>query len=519
MSPTGDCPVCATPQVSRAFDIIEKGRKARVELCRRSFYKFFLEAWHVLEPSVELEESWHIKTLCDHFQWMIEQWSGKTTRVAQNLLINVPPGTLKSRIFSVCGPAWAWLHHPNMHFLCMSSTPGVAMRDADFNRELVTSDWYRNTFDIPWEIRSDSDARGLFRTTAKGLRQSQGLNAKVTGVRVDMIIFDDPNDVKDTSEVKLTQVANAYLAARNRLNDLRKSMRLCVMQRVHSLDLSAHLLEQGGWEHLCIPMELIDKCACGKDNCDTSLGKNDPRTELGEVLQPERNTPEVLAAELAGMGSLVYAGQMLQLPTQPGGALFKESDWRYYDELPRDKNRKILKCGRGVMSVDCTFGKGEPGKKLRDRVAIVVVFPYKVFRYVDYAWAGRTGIVGTMDKIKEIYKLYTDPTTGDPMIGKIVVEAKANGEAVIEMLSEAIAGIVPFIPQGDKMARANACVPTVEAHNIRLKREECWLDEFKNELGAFPNGANDDLVDAFTQAILTMVQSGSLAKLKMLCAM
>ncbi|GAF71609.1 unnamed protein product [marine sediment metagenome] len=171
------------------------------------------------------------------------------------------------------------------------------------------------------------------------------------------------------------------------------------------------------------------------------------------------------------------------------------------------------------MSVDCTFGEGKKGeKKKRDRVGIVVVFPGQgATRYVHYAFAKRMGIVDTIAKIHEIYKTFTDVTTGDPMIGKILIEKKANGEAVMELMGNDIAGVVPYEPKGDKKSRANACVPTVEAHNICLLKGAPWIDEFTGELGAFPKGANDDLVDAFTQAITEMVQSTSVNRLKLMC--
>ena len=39
------------------------------------------------------------------------------------------------------------------------------------------------------------------------------------------------------------------------MNDPRTAAKVVVMQRCHQKDLSGHLLEQGGWEHLCLPAE------------------------------------------------------------------------------------------------------------------------------------------------------------------------------------------------------------------------------------------------------------------------
>ncbi len=510
-------------------EIIARGQAAKVEQARRSLYKFLQLGWHVTEPNVEFEPAWHLETLCNHFQWMMEQWAGEKPRDCQNLDVNVPPGTLKSRIISVYGPAWAWLKWPSLGFLALSSTPAVAQRDAALNKKVVESVWYRETFGIDWEIRSDSDAKGLFETTAGGVRQSQGINAKVTGIRQDVILFDDPNDIKDTSEIKFAAVAQGWKAARNRLKDQRKGVRIIIQQRTGMLDLTGIVLgdkrktiTDKGWQHLCIPMHKPEstKCPCGVENCDTTLGKNDPR-KVGDILQPERNTPEVLAGDKEGLGALGYECQLNQRAAEEGGNMFKEGDWRYYDELPREKNRKLLLCGKGLMSVDCTFGEGKAGEKSkRDRVAIVVVFPWKARRYVAHVWAGKAGIKKTIEKIKEIYDMFIDPMTGAHMINKILVEKKANGEAVMELMEDELSGIVPYEPKGDKRSRANACVPTVEAHNVRLLRDAGWLEDFIGELGVFPNGSHDDILDAFTQAITELAhKTSALDKMRALCDM
>ncbi len=519
--PQGACPLCEVRAVVRPEidpqTLLEASQRATAELCRRHLYDFLLEGWHVLEPDTPLETHWHIEELCRHTQWMLEQWMGKTPRVTQNLAINVPPGSLKSRILSVYGPAWAWLHRPRMSFLCLSGTKDVALRDADYMRDLITSDWYRDTFGVSWEIDSGQDARGLFANTVGGIRQSQGITASVTGIRRDFMILDDPNDVKDISDAKLEQTRVAWVAARNRLNDLRRGGRLLIQQRTHERDLTGYVMQnEHGWEHLVIPMHTpapVDengrttKCGCGKPEiCKTSLGTLDPRTEPGEVLHPERNTPEVIKAEQKALGSLGAAGQLEQRPVPEGGGMFKLTFWRYYDELPREQNRELLLVSPGILSVDCTFKEGGSS-----RVGMVLGFPWKANLYIEWAFAKSMGIVDTCNKIRWAYDHFIDWKTKTRMIGKVLIEAKANGEAVVDTLGDEIPGLVLCNVKGDKMARANACIPRTEAGNVRLKRDAPWNEEFTGELGQFPNGTYDDLVDAYTQlmAELNVINSSA----------
>jgi len=85
-----------------------------------------------------------------------------------------------------------------------------------------------------------------------------------------------------------------------------------------------------------------------------------------------------------------------------------------------------------------------------------------------------------------------------------LIEDKANGSAVIQMLSNDIPGILPVNPEGGKVARAAAVSPLIEAGNVYLPHPQFmpWVNDLIEECAAFPNGAHDDQVDAMTQALL-----------------
>ena len=57
-----------------------------------------------------------------------------------------------------------------------------------------------------------------------------------------------------------------------------------------------------------------------------------------------------------------------------------------------------------------------------------------------------------------------------PSARTILVEDTANGPAVIDTLRHEIPGIIAVQPQGDKVQRATACAPRVEAGNVYLVR-------------------------------------------------
>ena len=77
-----------------------------------------------------------------------------------------------------------------------------------------------------------------------------------------------------------------------------------------------------------------------------------------------------------------------------------------------------------------------------------------------------------------------------------LIEDKANGSAVIQMLPHEMAGLIAVNPEGGKVARAAAVSPLIEAGNVYLPHPQFapWVDEFIEECAAFPNGAHDDQV-------------------------
>ena len=109
-----------------------------------------------------------------------------------------------------------------------------------------------------------------------------------------------------------------------RVNDPKTSAKVVVMQRCHQQDLSGHLMEQGGWEHLVLPAEYEGPTRT------TSIGFADPRQEHGELLWPERFGPKEIEELKVSLGSYAAAGQLQQRPSPSGGGLFKRHWFRYW---------------------------------------------------------------------------------------------------------------------------------------------------------------------------------------------
>jgi predicted phage terminase large subunit-like protein len=123
--------------------------------------------------------------------------------------------------------------------------------------------------------------------------------------------------------------------------------------------------------------------------------------------------------------------------------------------------------------------------------------------FLGHQVRGRMDFPTTVNAVREVSRNW-------PIAIAKLIEDKANGSAVIQMLTVEIPGILPVNPAGGKIARAAAVSPLIEAGNIYVPHPAYapWVNDFIEECAAFPNGAHDDQVDAMTQALLrwNMVQ-------------
>ena len=558
----GRCIVCTPAPVEKPRAVIRPGpsqahqwtpeekaellRGYQAEASRRSLAAFVRHSWHVLEPETQLLWNWHMQVLCDHIQFVIESWSRKKEALKngvefeqkiRNLLVNVPPGTAKSRILSVCAPAWAWIKWPSMRLLCLSANPKVAKRDYEYCLELLESTWYRSTFaaDIEskgqWHITSSAKTMGggYYKNSVGGERNSMGLNAKVTGERADGILVDDPHDAKDAqSEAQRKGVIEKWqLSCNNRVNDLRIAFRIGIMQRLHESDWAYYVLSKG-WHHLCIPMEHEPNrvCECVKlkaASCNVAthhestspIGWRDPRTMAGEILHEERFTLEVLAEELINLGAFGYSGQMQQKPSPDEGGEFKRIYWRFFKRKPAARPHRCITVEQApaielpkltwvLISVDATFRKTGTSQ-----VGMLVIGGWKARRFVLDDTTKKLSYTETKDAIRALRKKW-------PKTTRILVETKANGDAIIDELGQEIPGVIGVSPRGGKEARAAAMQPSVQALQWFLPEGEPWVADLVDEFAAFPNGRYDDRVDAASQAAIEMMKSPDAARAAML---
>jgi predicted phage terminase large subunit-like protein len=274
----------------RAKQVYER-RKSK-QLCEESLSEFIKQAWHIVEPANPYVGNWHIDFIARHLEAITY---GEITR----LLINVPPGAMKSLLTNVFWPAWEWTQNPSLRYICTAHSQNLAIRDSIKMRRLITSDWYRERWGDVVKLTADQSAKTKFENTATGFREAVAFES-MTGVRGDRVTIDDPHSVDSAlSDVQRESTINTFLeAVPTRLTNPKESAIVVIMQRLHTDDVSGVILEKNlGYEHIMLPMRFDPS-----RRCVTSLGFEDLRQEEGELLFPARFPAEVVTRDEEIMG-------------------------------------------------------------------------------------------------------------------------------------------------------------------------------------------------------------------------
>lgn len=445
------------------------------EYCRRSLVHFIRRAWPVLEPGQPYIHGWHMDAICDHLEAIT---SGQIKR----LLINIPPGTMKSMASAVFWPAWEWGPRgmPAMRFIGASHEEKLAIRDNVKMRRLIQSDWYQALW--PTTMAGDQNAKTYFENDRTGWRQACPVKS-MTGRRGDRVTWDDPHSVEDAHSDAALEEANRIFRETlpTRLNSPKESAILIVMQRLSVKDVSGVILsEDMGYEHLCLPMEYEGPRKA------TVIGFTDPRKEQGELLFPERFPREVVERDKKIMGPYAVAGQFQQRPSPAQGGEFMPDLMEVVDAIPGSVVQWVRGWdlaateGAGDYTASAKLGKLADGRFV---IANVDRKQYGTAKRDQYIKA--TASADGMGRVKQ--SLPQDPGQA----------GKGQAKALVGMLAGHQAST--SLESGDKVVRARPLASQVNAGNVLLLRGP-WNTDFTEELRLFPNGLHDDQVDAAARA-------------------
>lgn len=458
--------------------------------CERSLAEFTKQAWHIIEPGTPLLWNWHLDTLCGYLEATMDKCVHLT-----RLIINIPPGSLKSVLVSVMYPAWMWIKNPQKRILGVSNAQDLAIRDSRRTKQIITDEWFTEQW--PLDLKADQSAKTNYENVAGGFRVSLGITANITGKRGDCVILDDPHDAStaqsDLIRKSVLEIYDTKLSTR--VNSQQHSVIILIMQRLHAQDLTGHLLlkKKTKWTHVVMPMH-YDKAYtfdAGKDLGRPEL--NDPRKD-DELLFPglfPKDTVEKLEED---MGTYASAGQLEQRPSPKGGGILREEWFRVLDETAELPvcDHIFISCDTAYSEKDMkdnsysaftTWGVFWNKAQQRDCVLLLDVW----FGQVDYPELRRHAHKVDKDKKPDVW----------------LIEKKASGQSLVQDLRQSGLLVRTYVPTTDKVSRAYAIQPMLESGQVWIPDRK-WAKAFAYKMGTFPTGdpVSFDLADTCTQALL-----------------
>ena len=492
--------------------------------CEESLYEFLRQAWKYIDPS-PWKDGWPIEAVAEHLQAVID---GEIRR----LIINIPPRMGKSSITSVALPAWCWIQRrisptsgPQTAFLHASYANQLSLRDSVKCRRLIESGWYQKMFGDRFKLTSDQNTKSRFSNDKGGERLITSIGAAVTGEGGSIIVVDDPNAANEAfSEATIEATKDWWDGTMStRLNDPKTGAYIIIQQRLAEDDLTGHILskESDQWTHLCLPMRYEPE-----RSYITPIGWKDPRAVPNELMWPERFGEDEVKALERSLGPFASAGQLQQRPEPAGGGVIKRDWWQLWPDStfpPMDfiiacldtaytmktendpsamtvwgvfssdtvaQNSRVLGADGRPMYVDRTYADGAPKVMLM------------------HAWSERLAFHELLGKVADTCRLLK--------VDKLLVENKAAGISVSQELrrvynNEKYAIQLSDPKSMDKLSRLYA-VQHIFADGTVYAPDRAWADMVITQVGQFPKGKHDDLVDTCSMGLKHLRELGLLSR-------
>ena len=458
----------------------ERERRRRLQ---RGYTKSFRD--FIAEVNPRLEFYPHIEKLIAVLQRVADD-------ELDRLMIYMPPRHGKSETVSRLFSAYYLLRHPNRWVGLNSYAAELAYSLSRNARENFTRGG--------GEMRYDAAAVKHWQTNGVGGMWAAGVGGPITGKGFHLGIIDDPlKNAEDANSEKIRAKQKDWYRSTFYTRGEPGNAIIVVQTRWNTDDLSGWLLtsekdedqEPERWHVMSMPAI----AEAEKQQFPAACTVEDDERSAGEALCSERYDVKKLNGIARRVGSYFWNALYQQTPIARDGNMFQRHWFRLVDAIPANAKK--------VRFWDMAATTPKAGS--------------------DPDWT--VGLLGAMDEDKHLYICDIRRTRDTPgQIEKLIRQtAQLDGPNVVQLMGEEagsagkkqihdyavriLAGF-PFggiRETGDKVTRAMPVSSQAEVGNISIVKGP-WIDEFFDEIEAFPLGVHDDQVDAMSGALMELIQ-------------
>ena len=441
------------------------------EICKTNFLEFIDHMWDGF--------------ICGrHHKIFAEKLEGIANGTIKRLIVNMPPRHTKSEFASTYFPAWIMGRDPSRKIMQTTHTGELAVRFGRKVRNMMDSDIYKQIFPEV-SLSSDSKSAGRWETNKSGEYFAAGVGGAITGRGADLLIIDDPHSEQDAMSPTAMESCWEWYTSGPRQRLQPGGSIVLVMTRWSGIDLTAKLLEAQK-EALADQWEVVE------------FPSIFPETE--NPLWEEFWSLEELLKVKASLPVMKWNAQWMQTPTSEEGSIVKREWWQKWesDSLPnvsyiiQSYDTAFSKKENADYSAISTWGVFRPDEDSPDSI---IVLDCQKGRY-DFPELKRLAM--------EEYK-YWEPDM-------VLIEAKASGTPLTHELRRLGIPVVNYSPTRghDKTTRMHSVAPIFES-GLVYAPQKAFAEEMIEECASFPFGANDDLCDTMTQALIRFREGGLLS--------
>ena len=409
------------------------------------------------------------------------------------VMINMPPGSAKSRYTTELTPPYALQRHPRWNIIGASHTGELA---ETFSGRVQN---YIRDNDHVLDYGLANEAVGRWRTTKGGQYLAAGVGGALPGYRADLVIIDDPikgREAADSAERREKAWKWFWGDLRHRL---KPGGRIILMHtRWHEDDLAGRLLaaQPDRWQlfNLAAVAESGEYDPLGREPGEFLWSDPDDPYNFGNMLRDTKTELEKVGA------TREWYSQFMGKPRPAEGSLFKVGKIEIIEPEDIPPNTTWVRAwdiaataASGTNDPDYTVGV-KLGRTSKDEFIIGHVVALRGGPdTVEQAIVGTAKLDGRNVKVG----IPQDP-------------GQAGKGQVLYFTRKLVGYPVASSPEtGDKATRAGPPASQCNVGNMKMVRGE-WNAQMRDELAAFPAGKHDDHVDALSRGF-SMLDSNVLS--------
>jgi predicted phage terminase large subunit-like protein len=416
-----------------------------------------------------------------HHKIFAEKLNKVATGEIKRLIVNMPPRHTKSEFASTFFPSFIMGKKPKMKIMQTTHTGELAVRFGRKVRNLMDQKEYKDVFPEV-KLQADNKSAGRWETNKGGEYFAAGVGGAVTGRGADLLIIDDPHSEQDALSPNALESAWEWYTSGPRQRLQPGGAIVVVMTRWSSIDLTAKLLESQK-EALADQWEMIEFPAIF------------PETD--NPLWPEFWPKDELLKVKSSIPGIKWNAQWMQNPTAEEGAIIKRDWWKRWTHKSIPPVKYIM------QSYDTAFSKNQTAdfsaistwgvfKPSEDSPDCLILLDCQKGRW-DFP------------ELKEIAMREYTYWECD----MVLIEAKASGTPLTQELRRIGIPVVNYSPTRghDKHSRMHSVAPIFESGMVYAPNKT-FAEDMIEECASFPFGANDDLCDTMTQALMRFREGG-----------